>query len=143
MPGRLRVASIEPLEGNRELFDITTGTGDFVANGIISHNCFARPSHSYLGLSPGLDFETRLFYKEDAAALLEKELAHPRYVPKPIALGINTDGYQPIEKRLRVTRGILEVLARCRHPVTIVTKSTLVLSRLLDRPSPSGGTEVS
>ena len=127
MPGRLRVASIEPLEGNRELFDITTGTGDFVANGIISHNCFARPSHSYLGLSPGLDFETRLFYKEDAAALLEKELAHPRYVPKPIALGINTDGYQPIEKRLRVTRSILEVLARCRHPVTIVTKSTLVL----------------
>jgi DNA repair photolyase len=89
--------------------------------------CFARPSHSYLGLSPGLDFETRLFYKENAAGLLENELAHPRYVPKPIALGINTDGYQPIEKRLGVTRSILSVLARCRHPVTIVTKSTLVL----------------
>ena len=125
--GCLKVVSIEPLAGSRELFDITTGTGDFVANGVISHNCFARPSHSYLGLSPGLDFETRLFYKEDAAALLEKELAHPRYVPKPIALGINTDGYQPIEKRLGVTRSILSVLARCRHPVTIVTKSTLVL----------------
>jgi DNA repair photolyase len=127
MRGSLGVLSIEPLAGGRELFDITTGTGDFVANGVISHNCFARPSHSYLGLSPGLDFETRLFYKENAAALLEKELAHPRYVPKPIALGINTDGYQPVEKRMGVTRSILEVLARCRHPVTIVTKSALVL----------------
>ena len=92
--------------------------------------CFARPTHSYLGLSPGLDFETRLFYKADAARLLEAELAHPRYVCKPIALGINTDGYQPLEKRLEVTRGILTVLARCRHPVTIVTKSALVLRDL-------------
>jgi DNA repair photolyase len=89
--------------------------------------CFARPSHSYLGLSPGLDFETKLFYKDDAARLLEIELSKPKYVCKPIALGINTDGYQPLEKRLRVTRSILEVLARHRHPVTIVTKSSLVL----------------
>jgi DNA repair photolyase len=89
--------------------------------------CFARPSHSYLGLSPGLDFETKLFYKEDAARLLEIELSKPKYVCKPIALGINTDGYQPLEKRLRVTRSILEVLVRHRHPVTIVTKSSLVL----------------
>jgi len=89
--------------------------------------CFARPSHSYLGLSPGLDFETKLFYKADAARLLEEELAKPRYICKPIALGINTDGYQPLEKRLGVTRSILEVLVRYRHPVTIVTKSALVL----------------
>ena len=89
--------------------------------------CFARPSHAYMGLSPGLDFETKLFYKEDAAQILEAELAKPNYVCKPIALGINTDGYQPIEKRLEVTRSILEVLARCRHPVTIVTKSALVV----------------
>jgi DNA repair photolyase len=89
--------------------------------------CFARPSHSYLGLSPGLDFETKLFYKADAARLLEEELARPRYICKPIALGINTDGYQPLEKRLGVTRSILEVLVRYRHPVTIVTKSALVL----------------
>jgi DNA repair photolyase len=89
--------------------------------------CFARPSHSYLGLSPGLDFETKLFYKADAARLLEEELANPRYICKPIALGINTDSYQPLEKRLGVTRSILEVLARYRHPVTIVTKSALVL----------------
>src|ERR1700678_818213 len=92
--------------------------------------CFARPTHAYLGLSPGLDFETKLFYKADAAKILEAELAKPKYVCKPIALGINTDGYQPLEKRLRITRGILEVLARCRHPVTIVTKSALVVRDL-------------
>ncbi len=92
--------------------------------------CFARPTHSYLGLSPGLDFETKLFYKADAVKILEAELANPKYVCKPIALGINTDGYQPLEKSLEVTRGILGVLARCRHPVTIVTKSALVLRDL-------------
>jgi DNA repair photolyase len=92
--------------------------------------CFARPSHAFLGLSPGLDFETKLFYKADAVEILEAELARPRYVCKPIALGINTDGYQPLEKKLEVTRGILAVLARCRHPVTIVTKSALVLRDL-------------
>jgi DNA repair photolyase len=80
-----------------------------------------------LGLSPGLDFETKLFYKADAVKILEAELAKPKYVCKPIALGINTDGYQPLEKRLEVTRGILAVLARCRHPVTIVTKSALII----------------
>src|ERR1700724_46103 len=89
--------------------------------------CFARPSHAYLGLSPGLDFETKLFYKADAVKILETELAKPKYVCKPIALGINTDGYQPLEKRLEVPRSILAVLARCRHPVTIVTKSALIV----------------
>src|SRR6266446_2004056 len=89
--------------------------------------CFARPTHAYLGLSPGLDFETKLFYKADAVKILEAELARPKYHCKPIALGINTDGYQPLEKRLEITRGILGVLARCRHPVTIVTKSALIV----------------
>ena len=89
--------------------------------------CFARPTHAYLGLSPGLDFETKLFYKADAVKILEAELAKPKYHCKPIALGINTDGYQPLEKRLEITRGILGVLARCRHPVTIVTKSALIV----------------
>jgi DNA repair photolyase len=89
--------------------------------------CFARPTHSYLGLSPGLDFETKLFYKADAATLLRAELAKPKYVCKPIALGINTDGYQPLEKRLEVTRSILAVLEECRHPLTIVTKSALIV----------------
>jgi len=92
--------------------------------------CYARPSHAYMGLSPGLDFETRLFYKADAAKLLEAELARPDYVCKPIMLGANTDPYQPVERRMQVTRSILEVLARTRHPVTVVTKSALVLRDL-------------
>lgn len=92
--------------------------------------CYARPSHGYVGLSAGLDFETRLFYKTDAGRVLEEELARPGYVCKPITLGANTDPYQPIERRMRVTREILEVLARCRHPVTIITKSALVLRDL-------------
>ena len=125
----LGVKSIEPV-GTMRLYDITTGTGDFIANGVISHNCYARPSHAYVGLSAGLDFETRLFYKKDAGKLLEEELSRPGYVCKPITLGANTDPYQPIERRMRVTRDILEVLARSRHPVTIITKSTLVLRDL-------------
>jgi DNA repair photolyase len=88
--------------------------------------CYARPSHSYMGLSPGLDFETKLFYKHDAAKVLEQELANPRYVCKNIMLGSNTDPYQPVERRLQVTRSILTVLAKCRHPVSIVTKGVLV-----------------
>jgi DNA repair photolyase len=88
--------------------------------------CFARPSHAYVGLSPGLDFETKLFYKAGAAALLEKELAAPGYKCAPIMLGANTDPYQPIEKTHKVTHSLLEVFARTRHPVTITTKGALV-----------------
>lgn len=88
--------------------------------------CFARPSHAWLGLSPGLDFETRLTAKMDAAELLRKELARPAYKVAPIAIGTNTDPYQPVERRLKIMRGILEVLAETRHPVSIVTKSHLV-----------------
>lgn len=97
--------------------------------------CYARPSHSYLELSPGIDFETRLFAKTNAVELLRQELAKPRYVPKPIALGANTDCYQPIERKYRLTRGIVELLAECRHPLTIVTKSALV-ERDLDLLAP-------
>jgi DNA repair photolyase len=92
--------------------------------------CFARPTHAYLGLSPGLDFETRLFYKDNAVELLRAELGKRSYRCKPIALGINTDGWQPLERRLMVSRGVLGVLAECRHPLTIVTKSTLILRDL-------------
>ncbi|MCF4165127.1 PA0069 family radical SAM protein [Zavarzinia compransoris] len=88
--------------------------------------CYARPTHAYMGLSPGLDFETRLFAKPDAAAVLEKELGARGYRCAPIALGTNTDPYQPIEKKLAITRAILEVLDRWNHPVTIVTKSALI-----------------
>ncbi len=88
--------------------------------------CYARPSHAYLELSPGLDFETKLFAKINAAELLRAELAKPGYAPSPIALGANTDCYQPIERKYKITRSILEVLAECSHPVTIVTKSALI-----------------
>jgi DNA repair photolyase len=88
--------------------------------------CYARPSHAYLNLSPGLDFETKLFAKPDAAMLLRAELAKPGHPCSPIALGSNTDPYQPIEREWKITRQILEVLAECRHPVTIVTKNALI-----------------
>ncbi len=88
--------------------------------------CYARPSHAYLELSPGLDFETKLFAKTNAAEQLRAELGRPGYKPSPIALGANTDCYQPIERKYRITRQILAVLAECNHPVTIVTKSALV-----------------
>jgi DNA repair photolyase len=88
--------------------------------------CYARPSHAYLGLSPGLDFESRLFYKPQAAALLAAELRKKGYSCRPIALGSNTDPYQPVERRLGITRAILEVLRDFRHPVTIVSKSALI-----------------
>src|ERR1700754_2579295 len=92
--------------------------------------CFARPSHAYLGLSPGVDFESRLFAKPNAAELLAKELSAPGYVPRVIAMGTNTDPSQPLEKKMRLTRSILEVLRDFRHPVAIVTKSPLILRDL-------------
>src|SRR4051795_7724184 len=101
--------------------------------------CFARPTHAYLGLSPGLDFESKLFVKPDAPALLEKELSAPGYQPRTIAIGTNPAPYQPIEREYKVMRGILEVLERAGHPVGIVTKSALVtrdidiLSRMAKR----------
>src|SRR3954464_12048627 len=101
--------------------------------------CFARPTHAYLGMSPGLDFESKLFVKPDAPALLEKELSAPNYLVRTIAIGTNTDPYQPIERKYQVMRGILEVLERAGHPVGIVTKSALVtrdidiLSRMAKR----------
>ncbi|HEY3889140.1 MAG TPA: radical SAM protein, partial [Caulobacteraceae bacterium] len=88
--------------------------------------CYARPSHAYMGLSPGLDFETRLFFKPEAAQLLERELARRSYQPARIQLGANTDPYQPIERKLQITREILKVLARYKHPVGITTKNALV-----------------
>jgi DNA repair photolyase len=92
--------------------------------------CFARPTHAYLGLSPGLDFESKLFVKPDAPALLERELSAPGYTPRTIAIGTNTDPYQPIERRYEIMRQILEVLEQAGHPVGIVTKSALVVRDL-------------
>ncbi len=94
--------------------------------------CFARPAHAYVDLSPGLDFESRLFFKVDAAALLERTLARPGYVCEPIAIGTNTDPYQPVERRLKVMQGLLEVLDHHHHPLSITTKGALIL-RDIDR----------
>jgi DNA repair photolyase len=88
--------------------------------------CYARPSHAYVGLSPGLDFETRLFFKPDAARVLERELARPAYRPGVIHIGGNTDPYQPSERRTLVTRGVLQVLERAGHPLSVITKSALI-----------------
>ena len=134
---------------NDELAPLQTTVNEDPAKSIISHNqspdipfeqsinpykgcehgcvyCYARPSHAYLGLSPGLDFETKLFYKRNAAALLKAELSKRGYQPKIIALGANTDPYQPIEKKYRITRSILETLRDFNHPVSIISKSALV-----------------
>ncbi|AKC80224.1 MULTISPECIES: PA0069 family radical SAM protein [Xanthomonas] len=97
--------------------------------------CFARPSHAYLNLSPGLDFETKLFAKTNAPELLRRELSRPGYVPSPIALGINTDAYQPIERKRALTRRLIEVLWETRHPFTLITKNALV-TRDLDLLAP-------
>ena len=88
--------------------------------------CFARPSHAYLNLSPGLDFETKLFAKTNAPQLLRKEFSRPGYVPQPIALGINTDAYQPIERKLKLTRQLIEVMLETQHPFSLITKNALV-----------------
>lgn len=130
-----KIVAIEPIPGRRELIDITTGTGDFVANGVISHNCYARPSHAYVDLSPGLDFETKLFYKADAARLLVQELAKPHYVCKPIMLGrehrsLPAGGEAPARHAQRARSA-----ARTRHPAAIVTRGAL-LERHLDRLLP-------
>ncbi len=92
--------------------------------------CYARPTHAWLGYSPGLEFETRLVFKPEVASLLEKELAKPGYRAAPLVLGSNTDPYQPIERQLKLTRAVLEVLERCGHPVGIVTKSASILADL-------------
>lgn len=88
--------------------------------------CYARPAHAYVGLSPGIDFETRIFAKPEAAALLRQELAAPRYSCDAITIGGNTDPYQPTERSLRITRGVIEVLAECEHPFSIITKNALI-----------------
>jgi DNA repair photolyase len=123
---KLGVISIEPLGKAMRLYDITTETEDFIADGVISHNCFARPSHAYLGLSPGLDFETRLSAKVNAAEKLREELAKPGYRCEPLTIGVNTDAYQPIEREYKITRSILELASETNHPVSLITKSALI-----------------
>lgn len=109
-----------------DVVDIQTSTGTFYAAGLATHNCYARPMHEYLGFSAGLDFETKIVVKRDAAELLRRALSSPRWRPEPIMVSGATDAYQPVERRLRVTRRCLEVLAEFRNPVVVTTKSYLV-----------------
>jgi DNA repair photolyase len=121
----LEVVSIEPV-GTMPLFDITTGTGDFIADGVVSHNCYARPFHEYLGFSAGLDFETKILVKPEAPELLRRELMAPSWEPQLVMLSGVTDCYQPAERRLGITRRCLEVLAELRNPAAVITKNRLV-----------------
>ena len=129
--GRMPFLDPEPIHAiergpRRDVVDIQTSTGTFYAAGLATHNCYARPTHEYLGFSAGLDFETRILVKEDAPELLRKALSSPRWEPRVVALSGVTDAYQPVERKLRLTRRCLEVFAEFRNPVTIVTKSSLV-----------------
>jgi DNA repair photolyase len=121
-----RVVSIEPLGVEMPMYDITTGTGDFIANGIVSHNCYARPTHEYLGLGAGLDFEAVIFVKEDAPELFRDFLNRPGWKPEPITLSGVTDCYQPCERDHRLTRGCLEVAREAYQPISLVTKNALI-----------------
>ena len=124
------IVAVEPLDKKEQLFDITTGTGDFIANGIISHNCYARPTHETLGFSCGLDFETKIVVKPDAPQLLRRELSADKWRGEPIVMSGVTDSYQPLERRLEITRRCLEVFADFRQPVSIVTKNRLIVRDL-------------
>ena len=126
----LTVNEIEPLGFEMPMYDITTGTGDFIADGVVSHNCFARPTHGYLDLDPGRDFESKIVVKTNAVELARAETAPHRWRGDPIAMGTNTDPYQAAEGKYRLTRGIIEVLAERTNPFSILTKSPLVLRDL-------------
>ncbi len=121
-----RVVRIEALGFALRLYDITTTTGDFVANGLISHNCYARPTHEYLSFGSGTDFERKIVIKPNAAALLRERFEKPSWQGELIMLSGNTDCYQPLEHQYRLTRGILEVCAEYRNPVHVITKSPLI-----------------
>jgi DNA repair photolyase len=126
----LRVAAIEPLGADLPLYDITTGTGDFIANGVVSHNCFARPSHRYLNFDAGRDFERRIVVKVNAPEVLRRELRKRSWTGAHVAMGTNTDPYQRCEGRYRLTRGVLEVLRDYANPCSVLTKSPLLLRDL-------------
>ena len=130
MTRRSGSSSIEPLGVDLPLYDITTGTGDFIANGVVSHNCFARPSHTYLNFDAGRDFERRIVVKVNAAEVLRRELRKKRWTGAHVAMGTNTDPYQRCEGRYRLTRGVLEVLRDYANPCSVLTKSPLLLRDL-------------
>ena len=132
-PG-LRVRSVEPLGLDLQMYDITTGTGDFVAEEVLSHNCFARPTHRYLDFGPGRDFEREIVVKVNAPEILRAELARPSWKGEHVALGTNTDPYQWVEGRYRLMSGIWEAMRDAAggagNPCSVLTKSPLLLRDL-------------
>jgi DNA repair photolyase len=126
----MQVVSITDLGVELPMYDITTGTGDFIANGVVSHNCFARPTHEYLGLNIGEDFDRKIVVKVNAVERVRSEVASPKWSGAHIAMGTNTDPYQKAEGKYHLTRGIVGVLGEARNPFSILTKSTLVLRDL-------------
>jgi DNA repair photolyase len=127
---RLGVTSIRPLGMVMRLYDITTGTGDFIANGVVSHNCFARPTHKYLDFDAGRDFEREIVVKVNAPEVLRAELARKSWKREHVALGTNTDPYQWVEGRYRLMVGIWEALRDAANPCSVLTKSPLLLRDL-------------
>ena len=127
---KLRVAAIEPLGIELPMYDITTGTGDFIANGVVSHNCFARNTHTYLDLDAGQDFDSKVIVKVNAPELLRKKLASPGWAGEHIAMGTNVDCYQRAEGRYQLMRGIIAALRDAANPFSILTKGTLILRDL-------------
>jgi len=139
---RLRVVSIEPLGIELPLYDITTGTGDFIANGVVSHNCFARPTHEYLDFDAGRDFEKEIVVKVNVPEVLRAELARPSWKREHVAMGTNTDPYQWVEGRYKLMRGIWEALRDAANPCSILTKSPLLLRDLDLMREVAGRTEL-
>ena len=127
---KLRVTSIEPLGLDLPMYDITTGTGDFIANGVVSHNCFARNTHTYLDLDAGHDFDSKIVVKVNAPDVVRRELAAPKWPGEHIAMGTNVDVYQRAEGRYQLMPGILRALLDARNPYSILTKGTLILRDL-------------
>jgi DNA repair photolyase len=127
---KLRVAAIEPLGIELPMYDITTGTGDFIANGVVSHNCFARNTHTYLDMDAGRDFDSKVIVKVNAPELLRKKLASPGWAGEHIAMGTNVDCYQRAEGRYELMRGIIAALRDAANPFSILTKGTLILRDL-------------
>jgi DNA repair photolyase len=129
-PARLQVVAIEPLAGETDLYDITTGTGDFIASGVVSHNCFARPTHTYLDFDAGRDFEREIVVKVNAPEVARAELMRPTWKREHVALGTNTDPYQWVESRYRLMPGIWEAMRDSGTPCSVLTKSPLLLRDL-------------
>jgi DNA repair photolyase len=124
---KLRVIAIEPLGGDVPLYDITTGTGDFIANGVVSHNCFARPTHTYLDFNAGRDFEREIVVKVNTPEVARAELMRPTWKREHVALGTNTDPYQWVEKKYELMPGVWEAMRDSRTPSSVLTKSPLLL----------------